>query len=348
MTLVACAEVSRGTCTLDVAVRVAGGETVAVVGPNGSGKSTLLDAVAGLVPVSGGRIVIGGRVVDGPGVRVPAHERRVAVVPQDHCLFPHLSVRDNVAFGLRCMGMPRGVARDRAQEWLERLDLPDVGRARPHELSGGEAQRVALARALAAKPQVLLLDEPLSSLDAQTRIDARTTLRRHLADFAGATVLVTHDALDAVVLAGRAVALDSGRVAESGAVLEMFARPGSPYVAALAGLNFFRGIGDGTAVRGAEGFTVTGHRRITGPAVAVFRPGSVTVHGARPSGSARNVWPVRLGTVEPRGELVRVTSAGEARIAADVTLLSAATLELRPGEHVWFAVKATEVDVAPA
>ncbi len=190
---------------------------------------------------------MGDRTLDEPATRtfVPPEDRRVAVVHQDFVLFPHLRVLDNVAFGPRSAGVPRRRADQVAREWLERMDLGDYALDRPASLSGGQAQRVALARALAADPEVLLLDEPLSALDVTTRATTRRDLRHHLDAFAGATVVVTHDPLDALLLAGRVAVLEAGRVTQAGSVAELTSHPRTRYVADLIGTNLLRGVADG-------------------------------------------------------------------------------------------------------
>ena len=175
-----------GMLHVELDVEVADGEVLAVLGPNGAGKSTLLRVLAGLLAPDGGRVEVDGEPWDdvAAGVHLPPHRRRLGMVFQDHLLFPHLSVADNVAFGLRTRGAGRREARAVAAEWLARVELADLGGRRPGELSGGQAQRVALARALAGEPALLLLDEPLSALDARTRLTVRAELRRHLGEFA--------------------------------------------------------------------------------------------------------------------------------------------------------------------
>ena len=261
--LVAQAEVDRGAFTLRAAVSAAPGEVLAVLGPNGSGKSTLLGAVAGLTPLSGGRISLDGAVLDDAddGTFVEAAQRPVGFVFQDYRLFPHLSVLDNVAFSPRVRGLGRARSRAVAVEWLERLGLADLARRRPGDLSGGQAQRVALARALAGDPALLLLDEPLSALDARTRLDVQTELKRHLADFAGPCLLVTHDPLEALVLADRLLVLEHGRVVQEGTPAEVARRPATEYVARLVGLNLYAGTADGAhvALHGGGGFVVPDH-----------------------------------------------------------------------------------------
>jgi ABC-type sulfate/molybdate transport systems ATPase subunit len=186
-------------------------------------------ALAGLLPIDRGRIVIDGVTVDDPSAHeyVVPERRSVGVVFQDYLLFPHLSVRENVAFGLRSRGTSRSVARQRADEWLARVGLGEYAGSKPGSLSGGQAQRVALARALAPEPRLLLLDEPLAALDIGIRTELRRDLRGHLASFSGARILVTHELLDAVALADRIIVLEQGRVAQVGPIAEIAARPRS-------------------------------------------------------------------------------------------------------------------------
>jgi molybdate transport system ATP-binding protein len=235
--------IDQGQFNLELDLQVAPGEVVAVLGPNGAGKSTLLRALVGLTPIDRGSIRIDDVIVDDPAtdVLVEPAKRRIGVVFQEYRLFPHLTVADNVAFGLRSGGASKQVARSASQEWIERLDLAALSSRKPGELSGGQAQRVALARALATNPRALLLDEPLSALDIATRQDVRTQLTHHLREFTGPTVLVTHDPLDALVLADRVVVLEGGRVTQEGTTHGVAQRPSTPYVASVMGLNLLRG-----------------------------------------------------------------------------------------------------------
>jgi molybdate transport system ATP-binding protein len=334
--------------TLDVELGIEAGRTMAVIGANGAGKTTLLRALAGLRPLSRGRIDLDGVVLDEPdtGTYVPPEGRPVGVVFQDDLLFPHLSALDNVAFGLRRGGRRRAEARRLAGEWLERVGLAGRERARPAELSGGQAQRVALARALALNPSLLLLDEPLAALDATTRIETRRELRRHLATFAGVRVLITHDPVDAAVLADRIVVLDAGRVAQVGTPAEITARPRSRWVAELIGTNFFAGTAAGAHVSLDGGGLLTIADRVTaGRVFAVAHPRAVSVHRHRPEGSARNAWPGRIDSVEPLGDRLRVRIEAAPAIVAEVTAGAAAEIGLVAGADVWVAVKATEIDV---
>jgi len=338
-----------GELDLDAAVEVADGEVVALLGPNGAGKTTLLRAVAGLLAIDGGRIAVDGRVLDDPAadVFVPTSERPIGVVFQDYLLFPRLSALENVAFGLRARGVAKPEARRRAAAWLDRVGLADHAGARPKALSGGQAQRVALARALATEPQVLLLDEPLAALDARTKLHVRAELRHHLASFPGARLLVTHDPVDALVLADRIVVLEAGRVSQEGTTAEVARHPRSAYVAELVGVNLLVGAADGDrTVRLAGGAELVVADTLPAAEVAVaVRPQAVTLSPAAPAGSARNAWPVRVVDFEADHDRVRVRLAGPPALVAEVTPASVADLGLAPGLALWASVKAVDLAV---
>ena len=215
MSLDARVVVRRPAFTLDLALHVAPGETVALVGPNGAGKSTFLHAVAGLVDLDEGHVHLGPWVLDDvtSGQHVPAELRRCGLVFQHHRVFPHLSALENVAFGPRAQGVPRHEAHERAREWLDRLGMLAHADRPGARLSGGQAQCVALARTLAAEPDVLLLDEPFAALDEVTRPLVRDVVRTHALGGDRPVVLVSHEPADAQVLADRVVPLSPGRSA---------------------------------------------------------------------------------------------------------------------------------------
>ncbi|GIG69029.1 ABC transporter ATP-binding protein [Phytomonospora endophytica] len=341
--------VERETFRLDVPLRIAAGEVVALLGPNGAGKTTALRALAGLRPLTAGHVTLDGLDLDRPGSRLwtPVERRRVGVVFQDYLLFPHLSALDNVAFGPRRRGLAKRDARAKAADWLKRMDLTDYAARKPRHLSGGQAQRVALARALAVEPTLLLLDEPLAALDARTRLDTRTELHTHLGEHAGATLLVTHDPLDALILADRLVIIEDGRVVQEGDAAAVTARPRTDYVARLVGLNLFRGHGDGHDVRVGADFPLAVADRVSGEVFAAFPPSAVALHPERPEGSARNTWPATVASVQHNGDNLRVRLDGPIPVAADVTPAAVAQLRLVPGREVWAAVKATQVRAYP-
>ena len=340
----------RGSFTLEVSFAVGSGEVVVLLGPNGAGKSTVLSTLAGLLRPDAGRIVLADVVLVDTATRVhlTPQQRQVGLVLQDYLLFPHLSAVENIAFGLRSRGVPRGTARVTASGWLERMDLAGLGERRPRELSGGQAQRVALARALAVDPAMLLLDEPLAALDAGTRPTVRADLRRHLTAYDGATVLVTHDPLEALVLGDRIIVVEQGHVVQEGPPEELTRHPRTDYVARLVGLNLLQGEAHGrVATLGPHGTVAIAHDA-SGPVHIAFPPAAVTLSLDRPHGSARNAWSGRVSDVERHGDLVRITVDGPVPLLADITPLAVADLALEPGVEVWAAVKATEVSVYPA
>ena len=357
--------VAMGSTTLDLELDVPRGTVTAVLGPNGSGKTTLLRTIAGLVALDGGCIRIDGDIVDAPAdpsggtseVFVPPERRRVGWMPQGHLLLDHMSALDNVAFALRSRGVRRGDARHRALAELGRVGLQDLAGARPHTLSGGQSQRVALARALVAEPSLLLLDEPMAALDASVRPTTRRDLRHRLAGFSGATVLVTHDPLDALALADDVVVLERGSVSQAGPIAEVTARPRSPYVADLLGTNLLSGVATGHTVVldtriGGESAEVHLAEEASGAVFLVVAPSAVSVlprsaHDAAPPGSPRNHWPLRVHDTAPMGERVMVALTGALEITAAVTPSAVADLELGPGRNVWATVKATEVRAYP-
>ena len=290
------------------------GEVVVVIGPNGAGKSTLLRAIAGLEP---GRVVVGDH--DWTDLDVP--RRRVGYVFQDRSLFPHLSALDNVTFGPRARGLGRPAAEQVARDWLERFGIANLAHRKPRELSGGQAQRVAIARALATDPEVLLLDEPFTGLDVSVQMALRIELGQHLRAFPGTTLLVTHDAIDALTLADRVLVLDEGEVAQAGPPAEVAAEPRTRHVARLVGLNL---VADGDELM-------------------AFTPDAVVVSLAEPESSSRLHWHGPIATLAPHGDAVRLLVHAQPDLLADVTPGAAAELGLVPGREVWLSAKATAV-----
>ncbi len=303
---------------------VAAGSVCAVIGPNGAGKSSLVRALAGLAPARG-HARLGG--VDLLGQ--PAQDRGVGMVFQGQRLFPHLTALANVAFGPRARGTARAEAEAHAQEWLDRFGIGELAGRKPPQLSGGQAQRVAIARALVTDPALLLLDEPLTGLDVKVATALRIELGRHLASYGGVTLLVTHDAIDALTIADRVLVLDDGRVAQVGSPAEVAQRPSTEHVARLVGLNVVR--------RGED--------------LMAFTPDAVAVGRREPDGSPRLRWTGRVADVSPHGDAVRLlvrTVPDGPDLIADVTPAAATELGLSPGAEVWLSVKATAVRTYPA
>jgi molybdate transport system ATP-binding protein len=335
------------TFSLDVDLAIEPGSTVALLGPNGSGKTTAVQALAGLLPIDEGRITLGATVFDDPqeGIFIPPEERRVGVVFQDYLLFPHLSVLENIAFGLRSRRRHRDQALAVAHAWVERMGLDQVESKRPGDVSGGQAQRVALGRALATDPEVLLLDEPMAALDVTTRAEMRRSLADHLAGFDGPRLLITHDPLEAFLLADLVYVVEGGRVTQSGTPEEIRLRPRTNYAADLAGSNLITGEAkDGVVDVGAHVVHVADHE-VAGPVLLMIPPTAIAIHLHRPEGSPRNSWPTRVVRVEPRGDRVRLQVSEPLPLAVEVTRDAAEALALRPGLDVWVAVKATEIGI---
>lgn len=351
-------QVRRGAFLLDASLRVAPGEILALLGPNGSGKSTMLQALGGLLPLDSGSVSVAGRTLSlppalgKPGVPIalPPERRNVGLLGQDPLLFPHLSVLANITFGPRSHGLSRADAVRDAERWLEAVGLAGLGNRKPAQLSGGQQQRVAIARALVAGPDVLLLDEPMAALDVQTAPLIRTLLRESLRSSGTSAVLVTHDVLDALVIADRVAILQSGRIIDEGPKAPVLSRPRNGFIAALAGLNLVQGRveADG-AVRLSDGRRL--HGRCAGPqlpiesaASVVFRPSAVEISSAAGPGRA-NQWRARISTLEPASEGIRVRFEGADAITAQVSAVEVATGGLEAGGEVWLSVPPPEVDV---
>lgn len=331
--------VAREHFAVDVALDVAPGDTVAVMGPSGAGKSTLLQALAGLEPLTEGEISVGDRVVDrvaAPRIRTEPMNRGVVLLGQDARLFPHLSVRENVAFGPRAGGVDVRTARDSADEWLVRVGLPGAGDRMPRELSGGEGQRVAVARALAASPRVVLLDEPLVALDPATAGEIRQMLRDQLSGTT--TIAVTHDAADAVALAERLIVVEAGRMTQNGGVREVLAAPASGFVAAIAGVNRLVGVSaDGAWQQGglrlesadaaSRALAATDGASIA----AVFRPQDARI--VEPGAASERALRVRITRLEPTLRGARAHTDG-----GQVDLEAGSAAALAPGDELLLQV----------
>lgn len=341
-----------GERNLEAAFTIAEGETVALLGPNGAGKSTILSIIAGLLTPDRGHVRLAGRdltLVSGDQrarTLVAPHQREVALLAQDPLLFPHLTALENVAFAPRCRRTPRGEARAQARRWLAEVGVGELSDRKPREVSGGQAQRIALARALAADPKLLLLDEPMAALDVAVTPALRQTLKAVLAD--RSVLLVTHDVLDALLLAGRVIVIEGGRIVEQGPTADVISSPRSAFAARLAGLNLMAGVWRDGAIHGPSGLTIAGELDTDisdgQSAVAVFRPSAVSVFREAPGGSPRNSFAVAITSLEPYGDRIRVR-AGE--LSADITPHATTDLDLAPGSEVTFTIKATEVAIYP-
>ncbi|YAL83002.1 ABC transporter ATP-binding protein [Dermacoccaceae bacterium W4C1] len=339
-----------GSFSLHLELDLAPGQVTAVVGPNGAGKSTLLRLLAGLVGIESGAVHLGGKVVDDPvaGVFVPPEHRQASVVFQNYRLFEHLDVRDNIAFPVRARGIRRSNARAQTAPWLKRLDLEQLARRRPHQLSGGQSQRVALARALAADPQMLLLDEPTAALDPATRVQVRGSLRRHLASFGGPVLVVTHDVVEALGLADRIIVLEAGRIAQDDRADHVAQHPATAYVADLIGTNLL------TAQRDSAGIVKVAEQQVetggaAGPVRIVVPPGEVRLSRDLPSSDVRSsTWRTIVTGVEPQGGFVRVRLDGDQPLIADLSHAQFGALRPLDGESLYATVAPSAVIVYPA
>ena len=309
--------------------------TFALVGPSGAGKSTVLSAIAGLVKPAAGRISCDDEVwFDGEqGVFVPPERRRVGLVFQEYALFPHLTVRQNIEYARR----------HPADEYLDRFQIAHLEHARPGSLSGGERQRVALARALARDPEILLLDEPLSALDAHTRIDVRAELHQLLAGLEIPTLLVTHDFEDAAALADRVGVIVEGRIRQTGTPTDLVAQPADPFVASFTGANLLHGerrvTGVGTTgVRLDDGTVVSTADDGAGTIVLAVYPWDVTISTTRPNDSAMNVIAGAITAITELGNRARVTVGP---LTAEITVDSLRRLGLQLGQPAYASFKAT-------
>jgi len=347
-----------GAFQLEAELDVADRDVMVLVGESGSGKSTLLRCLSGLLRPGRGRIVVDGDPwFDGDsGVWRPAHERSVGVVTQDVALFPHLSAAENVAFGLRAQRIGAGERRQRTASALERLGIADLAARRPHQLSGGQQQRVAIARAIVLEPRLLLLDEPLSALDASSRRAIRAELRKLLDELTCMTVVVTHSPAEALSFGDRITVLEAGRVSQTGSREDLMRSPRSPYVAEFLGVNLFRGSlaagappaapSRGARIALPQGELVVADRASDGDLAIVVRPREITLALERPVGTARNVFEgaiVELVPEPPDGELVRVSLATTPPLIAEITRQAVQALGLVPGRRVFASFKAAGV-----
>ena len=335
----------------EVSFSLGPGETVAILGPNGAGKSTLFSIIAGLLRPDTGKAVLGDRVLfdlaaDRHLWSAP-HTRGTALLAQEALLFPHLSALDNVAFGPRSAGASSTAARATALRWLTEVGAADLAPRRPAQLSGGQAQRIAVARALAADPHLLLLDEPMAALDIHAAPLLRRLLKRVLTG--RRAIIITHDILDALMLADRVIVLEDGRISEAGPTRDVLEKPRGRFAAGLAGLNLVAGTVRGSSVTTPAGMVVAGHHDGTiepGDAgVAVFPPSAVSVFLQEEHGSPRNSFRAAISDLEPHGDQIRVHAGG---LFADITPAASADLGLAPGMTVYFVVKAAAIAIHPA
>ena len=356
-----------------VNLKVEAGRTTALIGPNGSGKSTVCSVVAGLLDAENGSVVLGGRVLDGPGGFVRAGRRQVALLSQEPGVFTHMSVLGNVVFALRCQGVSRAEATRRARAELAAVGADHLASRPGGALSGGQAARVALARALATGPRLLVLDEPMAALDVTARQEMRRLVARRCTEEGLTLLLVTHDVLDLTALAEDVVVLDRGRVVEQGPTARILSAPRSDFVAHLTGTAVLTGVIDGDieapglrlpsgrVVHGRpRGDAADGHVGEQGhrdshdevlhpgaPGIALVPPDAVALYRRAPHGSPRNVLTGRVTGLERSGALVSVRLDLEEgqRLSAAVTAGAVAELGITEGREVCCVIKAVQVRI---
>ncbi len=320
-------------------LEIAPGELVALLGPSGCGKTTALRILAGLDQPTSGTVTVGGRDVTG----VPASKRDMGMVFQAYSLFPHMTVRDNVAFGLKMRGRAKASRLGRANEVLELVGLTEHSARYAHQLSGGQQQRVALARALAIEPSVLLLDEPLSALDAKVRVQLRDEIRRVQLEVGTTTLFVTHDQEEALAVADRVGVMNQGRLDQIAAPADLYAAPATRFVAEFVGLNnkLPAQVVDGTArVLDQQVPTIEGSLE-SGAGLALVRPESITVSEAAPG----NGTVVSVNFLGPISRVYCMLDTGDEVMAQ---IASSLAIRLRPGDRVSVGVEPTALLVVAA
>jgi molybdenum ABC transporter ATP-binding protein len=337
---------------LEIGFEVRPAETLVIIGPSGCGKTTTLNMVAGLMDPDEGRLALGNRVLwDGSnGANVPAEQRNVGYVFQEFALFPHMTVAENVAYGLRARKRPKAEIPGRVTDVLKLVGVEELRDRRPVALSGGERQRVALARAVACDAEILLLDEPLGSLDAQTRNRVRGELKSLLQVVGRIAIMVTHDYIDALTFGDQICVLDRGKVLQTGQRQELLRHPRSRFVAELTGVNFFEGTISSDRPGGLAQVWVgdtclyaAGDHEEMGDTLVTFFPSEVTISREAPSGSARNVFHAQIQEIVHLGDKVRLGLNGSLPMCAEIAAETVGGLNLKEGDRVYASLKATAV-----
>jgi molybdate transport system ATP-binding protein len=364
-------QIQLQTFKLLVQITARPGETLVLLGESGSGKTTILRLLSGLLMPDQGHIELDGSCYfdSAQHIALPTQERSIGLVFQDYVLFPHLSVFENIAFGLRAQHLSRALIRQRVHESLEQVHLSNLEQRKPSQLSGGQQQRVALARALALQPRLLLLDEPMAALDVQTRREVRQELRQILHEANIVTIFVTHQYLEALLFGQQIIVLDQGQVIQQGSQRDLLEYPRSSYIAELVGMNFFQG-----KISGYESEQTCSIQLNTSSqplqvvatlkepsqkpspgqeAYVIVDPRNITLYQAPPETSARNLFSGRITQILPvsgtfsDGARLRVgllLSGYNTSLTAEISAASAERLALQEGQEVYAAFKASEAN----
>lgn len=319
----------------DFNLAVEKGAFVSLLGPSGCGKTTTLRMIAGFETPDAGTITLNGEEI----TTVPPNKRGTGMVFQAYALFPNMTVRDNVAFGLEVTGHPKQETEERVREMLSLVQLAEAGKRYPHQLSGGQQQRIALARALAIRPRVLLLDEPLSALDAVVRVALRGEIRKIQLDLGITTVYVTHDQEEALSISDHVVVMNQGLIEQLGTPEEIYRQPRTRFVAAFIGTaNQLNGnVNDHAQVRFGERLLrapVPSNLGASSKVVVLVRPESIAIHTTAPHADQQNILEGAIQTITFLGPITRIAvDVGGTRVVADATAVNRAALA--HNQHVW-------------
>ena len=330
----------------DINLSVSEGEYFIVLGPTGAGKTVLLESIAGLYPIKCGEIWLRGKEV----TQLEPEKRGISIVYQDHVLFPHLSVKDNIVFGLKLRKQTKQEA-EAALDWIAGLlDISHLLNRKPDTLSGGEQQKVALARALSIKPEVLLLDEPLSALDPETREGVQKELRQLHNRLKVTTIHVTHDFEEAIALGDHIAVLGEGRIKQVGTPEQIFRQPNSEFIARFAmARNIFAGEvidkGNGTAIFRTEGTELVVVTDLRGKLHASIRPEDILISPEPLRSSARNSFGGTITNIVDRGSTRYITVNLPPDFVCLVTRRSFEEMELAKGKKVYITFKATAIHI---
>jgi len=339
---------------LDVSLSVSGGETLVLIGENGAGKSTLLNLISGLTEPDEGEIKLGEKILysGSKNLSVRSEERKTGHLFQSYALFPHLSVFDNVAFGLRCRGLSKEETEKPVTEQLEAMQISELSSVNVKSLSGGQRQRVALARSLILKPEILLLDEPLSAVDVRMQAEMRCELRQRIRDTDIPCIIVTHTLTDALELGDRVAIIEKGRIIQDGRPEEVFKNPVSYFVARFTGMeNMFRGRTEcaGDEVRIDIGpVKLYAATELAGDVIAGIRAEEIILSKEPIKTTARNILKGRVYDIQWNGIFSRVVVDTGVMISAIVTRKSMEELNLYTGQELYVVFKVSAVHTFPA